>query len=83
MYFLKHIAVTLLFILPGVLTEAQTTPPKREPPNTRILFIFDASQSMMAMWESDRKIHIARQTLITIIDSLEHLDNVQMALRIV
>lgn len=58
------------------------TPAKYEPPDTRILFIFDASQSMMAYWESDRKIHIARNTLISIIDSLEHLDNVQMALRL-
>jgi Ca-activated chloride channel homolog len=59
-----------------------TTPPKYVPPDTRILFIFDASQSMMAFWESDRKITIAREVLIDIIDSLEHLDNVQMALRL-
>ena len=58
------------------------TPPKYEPPDTRILFIFDASQSMLATWETNRKIHIARNTLINIIDSLETLDNVQMALRL-
>jgi Ca-activated chloride channel homolog len=56
-------------------------PLKRELPETRILFIFDASQSMMGYWESDRKINIARKVLINIIDSLEKLDNVQMALR--
>ncbi|MGD2035079.1 MAG: VWA domain-containing protein [Bacteroidales bacterium] len=59
-----------------------TVSKKYEPPDTRILFIFDASQSMMAYWESDRKIAIARNTLISIIDSLEKLDNVQMALRL-
>jgi len=58
------------------------TPPKYVPPDTRILFIFDASQSMLATWETNRKIHIARNTLISIIDSLETLDNVQMALRL-
>lgn len=66
----------------SVLSNAQTKPAKQSPPNTRILFVFDASQSMMAFWESDRKITIARNTLISIIDSLEGLDNVQMALRV-
>lgn len=73
----------LLFILNGCVIFGQyATPPKYVPPDTRILFIFDASQSMMAFWESDRKITIAREVLIDIIDSLEHLDNVQMALRL-
>ena len=50
--------------------------------NTRILFVFDASQSMAALWESDKKINIARNFLISIIDSLQYLKNVQMALRV-
>lgn len=78
-----RLAVLLLslIIVPDLYAQVGATP-KYEPPDTRILFIFDASQSMMAYWESDRKIHIARSTLISIIDSLEHLDNVQMALRL-
>ncbi|NBC82770.1 MAG: VWA domain-containing protein [Bacteroidetes bacterium] len=56
--------------------------PKKEPPDTRILFIFDASQSMAGQWESDKKINIARKLLIKMVDSLENLDNVQLALRI-
>lgn len=52
------------------------------PPDTRILFVFDGSQSMMGFWDSDRKINIARRVLISMIDSLEYLDNVQMALRV-
>ncbi len=59
-----------------------TTPPKYIPPDTRILFIFDASQSMLGYWETNRKITIARDVLIHMIDSLEHLNNVQMALRL-
>lgn len=58
---------------------------QREPENdvaTRILFIFDASQSMNGIWESDRKINIARRYLTKIIDSLENIHNIQMALRI-
>jgi len=50
--------------------------------NTRILFVFDASQSMAGYWESDQKINIARNFLTGVIDSLENLKNVQMALRV-
>lgn len=50
--------------------------------NTRILFVFDASQSMAGIWESDSKINIARDFLISMIDSLQNLKNVQMALRV-
>ncbi|MBN1950553.1 MAG: VWA domain-containing protein [Bacteroidales bacterium] len=71
-----------LVLLPGMLAAQYTTPPKYEPPNTRILFIFDASQSMLGEWETNRKINIARDVLINIIDSLETLDNVQMGLRL-
>ncbi|MCG8412258.1 MAG: VWA domain-containing protein [Bacteroidales bacterium] len=55
---------------------------KEETPTTNILFIFDASQSMYGSWESDKKINIARKYLIRMIDSLENLSNVQMALRV-
>ena len=37
---------------------------------------------MYGTWESDRKINIARKYLIHIIDSLEEMSNVQMALRV-
>jgi Ca-activated chloride channel family protein len=50
--------------------------------NTRILFVFDASYSMAGYWESDQKINIARNFLIDIVDSLQYLKNVQMALRV-
>ena len=49
---------------------------------TRILFVFDASQSMSGTWESDKKINIARNILIDLIDSLQYVENVQMALRV-
>jgi len=49
---------------------------------TRILFVFDASQSMAGTWESDTKIDIARQILIDLVDSLQQISNIQMALRV-
>ncbi|MBN1599366.1 MAG: VWA domain-containing protein [Bacteroidales bacterium] len=78
----KSCQIAGILIYAGISSAQVIQPPKYQPPDTRILFIFDASQSMMAYWESDRKITIARRTLISIIDSLEHLDNVQMALRL-
>jgi Ca-activated chloride channel homolog len=56
--------------------------PETKQPLTRILFVFDASNSMAGMWDSDVKINIARRVLIGMIDSLKNLENVQMALRV-
>ena len=72
-----------LFILPGLVrAQVPTNPPKYQPPETRILFIFDASQSMAATWKKQSKIAIARKVLIDIVDSLEHVPHLQMALRL-
>lgn len=56
--------------------------PKSKKVLSRILFIFDASQSMNGTWEKSKKIDIARDILIGMIDSLEKLDQVQLALRV-
>ncbi|MDA3780057.1 MAG: VWA domain-containing protein [Bacteroidales bacterium] len=76
----KHYIFTILLFLVFWDLAAQ----KKEPilPSTRILFVFDASQSMLGTWESDKKINIAKKYLISIIDSLEQLNNVQIALRV-
>jgi Ca-activated chloride channel family protein len=70
---------SLSLFIPG---KGQNIAPKYEPPETRILFIFDASQSMAGTWQKETKIAIARKVLIHIIDSLQQLTNVKMALRI-
>jgi Ca-activated chloride channel family protein len=51
-------------------------------PDTRILFLFDASQSMYGRWESDIKYDVARKLVEHITDSLDRLNHVQMALRV-
>ncbi len=61
---------------------AQEPLPLKSKTLTRILFIFDASQSMSGTWESDNKMNIARNILIDLVDSLQKIDNVEMALRI-
>ncbi len=81
-FLFKYKAVICIFFLFSFFNIYGQSVPKYEPPDTRILFIFDASQSMAGYWEKNRKIDIARKTLISIIDSLEHLENVSMALRL-
>lgn len=49
---------------------------------TRILILFDASQSMLARWQSDTRLNIARNMLTTLLDSIETLDNAEVALRV-
>ncbi len=51
-------------------------------PTSRILFIFDASNSMAGAWDGSRKIDIAREILTDMIDSLEQMEHVEMALRV-
>jgi len=49
---------------------------------TRILFIFDASNSMWGDWQSDKKITIANRILSKMIDSLQNYPNIELALRV-
>ncbi len=81
---IKYIIITFL-LLTGTLHQgiAQRTSQKDiEPPLTRILFVFDASQSMFARWQSDMRINIARNLLSELLDSLSQMDNLQLALRV-
>ncbi|MEX1188611.1 MAG: VWA domain-containing protein [Bacteroidia bacterium] len=48
---------------------------------TRILIIFDCSNSMYGIWESDSKFNIARRLVGQMVDSLSREQNVQLALR--
>ncbi len=72
----------LVFMTVFYIGFGQVEPIKAKKPLTRILFIFDASKSMLGEWDSDKKINIARQFLIETVDSLENVENLQMALRI-
>ena len=50
-------------------------------PPTRILLIFDFSNSMFGLWESDSKFNIAKKLVSSMVDSLSRESNVQLALR--
>ncbi|TPE44313.1 vWA domain-containing protein [Pontibacter mangrovi] len=57
---------------------AQEAKPK---PKTRILFLLDASGSMMAKWEDSDRMAVAKNLLSHLVDSLDRYDNVEVALR--
>jgi Ca-activated chloride channel family protein len=65
-------------LLQGQIQEEEQKPP----PLTRILFVFDASQSMYGRWQSDMKITIAKKLLISLLDSLETVKNIEIGLRL-
>jgi len=49
---------------------------------TRILFLFDASQSMYARWETNTKYEVAKKMLGEMVDSLSGMNNLELALRV-
>ena len=49
---------------------------------TRILFIYDASNSMNGSWNNGRKHSIAKKLLAQTVDSLKGKENLQIALRV-
>ena len=81
---MKKSGILFLFFLLAMLTHsvAQRTLPEDKPPLTRILFIFDASQSMYGRWQSDTKMNIAQQMMSNLLDSLKNVGNIEVALRV-
>jgi Ca-activated chloride channel family protein len=55
---------------------------RRQQPKTRILFLLDASGSMLAKWEDSDRMSVAKNLLAHLVDSLERYDNVEVALRV-
>lgn len=74
--------VTLFILSLLLFCSALKAQQPKEPPLTRILFVFDASQSMLANWESDAKINIAKKFFSELLDSLAKVENLELALRV-
>ncbi len=61
---------------------SQGKPEQEKPkPVTRILFVFDASQSMYGKWQSDTKFDLAVRLFGNMLDSLRTIPNLELALR--
>mgnify|MGYP000697989750 CR=1 FL=1 len=79
------IALTVAFLVPQGLAAQPTAKDKTPPPLTRILFVFDGSQSMFGRWESGPKIDVAQRLIGQMLDSLQTIQgegNFQLALRV-
>jgi len=77
------IGLLTILVFHGSLLWAQPGDEKEKPqPLSRILFVFDASQSMLGRWQSDQKINIAKKFLASLIDSLDKVPNIELALRV-
>jgi len=76
----KYIFLAILIISIGLLFPYQTFAQK-DKQVTRVLFIFDASQSMYAQWDGNSRMEIAKELLSNMLDSLENKENLQVGLR--
>jgi Ca-activated chloride channel homolog len=81
---LKKRFVSLLFMACFLAGGYSQSKPEQEKPKplTRILFVFDASQSMYGRWQSDTKFNIASRLFVNILDSLRYVKNLEIALRV-
>ncbi len=80
---IKIVFLTLMLLISSRIT-AQNQPPAvhKTIPTTRILFIFDASQSMLGRWQSDTKFNIAKRIISEMLDSIANLKYTEFALRV-
>ena len=75
MKYIKKLIFSILFLFTLVGFSQDALP-------TRILFVYDASQSMSGQWETGTKMKVAKRLLMNMLDSLKKVDNVQLALRV-
>jgi Ca-activated chloride channel family protein len=78
---IRKLLLFLVLVPMFVTAQTEQVQPKPEP-LSRILFVFDASQSMMGKWQSDQKMNIAKRLMSSLLDSLKSYKNIQIALRV-
>ena len=76
----KHIYLVVLIITIGLSLPFKIYA-KKNKPVTRVLFIFDASQSMYSKWDGNSRMEIAKELLSNMLDSLDNKENLQVGLR--
>ena len=76
---LKQNLILLFFLVFGL---CSILPAQKEQQTTRILFIFDASQSMLGYFSGEPKINVAQKLFSEALDSLKSVENLELALRV-
>lgn len=72
---------TAVLLMAGIPAFGQDKQEAQDAP-TRILFVFDASNSMNAFWGQRRKWDLARELLAASLDSLYSIEGLEMGLRV-
>lgn len=81
--FNKHIVTLILLVFAGAgQVQAQKKSPQALPEKTRILFLLDASGSMMAPMGKTNRMNVAKDILSYLVDSLRADSNLELALRV-
>ncbi|MDG1158285.1 MAG: VWA domain-containing protein [Flavobacteriales bacterium] len=75
---MKNRLLTYLFLALGIICSSSL----RAQETTRILFVFDASNSMNAYWGGERKINTAVRLLGASLEDLYGMEHVQLGLRV-
>jgi Ca-activated chloride channel family protein len=80
---LKYFFSCILFCVSCFFSAAQKQKKEKEEVIiTRIEFLFDGSQSMFGRWQTGTKIEIAKKLMTQLLDSLRHIENIELALRV-
>lgn len=79
---MNKLALIIFFLIVFVGTARAQTKPKKEIPLTRILLIFDASNSMNSKYTETTRIETAKILFTHFVDSLQKLKNLELALRL-
>lgn len=82
---MKRLTAIILLLSISTSLWSQNEPEKETKPITRILFVFDGSQSMYGRWESGTKIQVAQKLMSQMLDSLQAIQeesNFELALRV-
>lgn len=78
----KVLLICLLIFSAGAYAQREPELKQKPVPLNRILFIFDASQSMLGRWQSDTKFNYAKRVMSELLDSLATVKNIELALRL-
>lgn len=78
----KYLIVLLLVAMSISIYSQSENDEEKRIVTTRILFVLDASRSMSGKWQGESKYTIARTVLSDILDSVQYVENVEIALRV-
>ena len=86
----RNLILVLLLLVFSLLNAKNTSaqskttalPKPVQPQITRILLLYDDSQSMVAKWQSGTKYDVAKKMVSGILDSLKNTPNLELALRV-